>query len=135
MISQHICARVGQFSSFNAFYKEPSADFMRSRYREENVEEDRHLWRLVVDGRLLAVQILYILLSLLLLWELPMLSSEILQNTFNLISMRTEIQTTCILQYKSKTKLYFYSRYYLKKNNDIVRLKNKLNHNAVVKIR
>ena len=30
-------------------------DFMRSRNMEEDMTEDRHLWRLGVDGRLLAV--------------------------------------------------------------------------------
>ena len=30
-------------------------DFMRSRDMEENMAENRHLWRLGVDGRLLAV--------------------------------------------------------------------------------
>ena len=35
-------------------------DFMKSRNMEEDMAEDRHLWRLGVDGRLFAVQILYI---------------------------------------------------------------------------
>ena len=30
-------------------------DFMRSRNMEEDIAEDRHLWRLGVDGRFLAV--------------------------------------------------------------------------------
>ena len=30
-------------------------DFMRSRNMEEDMAEDRHLWRLGVDGQLLAV--------------------------------------------------------------------------------
>ena len=30
-------------------------DFMKSRYMEEDMAEDRHLWRLGVEGRLLAV--------------------------------------------------------------------------------
>ena len=30
-------------------------DFMKSRGMEEDMAEDRHLWRLGVDGRLLAV--------------------------------------------------------------------------------
>jgi hypothetical protein len=30
-------------------------DFMKSRNMEEDMAEDRHLWRLGVDGRLLAV--------------------------------------------------------------------------------
>ena len=35
-------------------------DFMKSRNMEEEMSRDRHLWRLGVDGLLLAVQILYI---------------------------------------------------------------------------
>jgi hypothetical protein len=30
-------------------------DFMRSRFIEKYIDEDRHIWRLGVDGRLLAV--------------------------------------------------------------------------------
>ena len=35
-------------------------DFMRSRNIEEDMAEDRHLWRLGVDRRLLAIKILII---------------------------------------------------------------------------
>ena len=40
--------------------KNEVTDFMRSRNMEEDMTEDRHLWRLGMDGRLLAVQNLII---------------------------------------------------------------------------
>ena len=39
-------------------------DFIKSRGMEEDMVEDRHLWRLGVDGRLLAVYILYIYIKI-----------------------------------------------------------------------
>ena len=36
-------------------WKNQLTNFMRSRNMEEDKAEDRHLWRLGVDGRLLAV--------------------------------------------------------------------------------
>ena len=36
-------------------WKNQMTDFMRSRNLEEDMAEDRHLWRLGVDGLLLAV--------------------------------------------------------------------------------
>ena len=36
-------------------WRKQVTDFMKSRNMEEDMTEDRHLWRLGVDGRLLAV--------------------------------------------------------------------------------
>ena len=39
------------------------ANFMKSRGMEEDMAEDRYLWRLGVDGRLLAVYVYIVIFS------------------------------------------------------------------------
>ena len=45
----------GQEEDRNNYGKNQATDFMRSRILEEDMTEDRHIWRLGVDGRHLSV--------------------------------------------------------------------------------